>query len=106
VRTTKAAVVTLLALGALGRSAEAQSSLPIALFERYVEALRQQAGIPGMSAAIVQNGRVVWDKGFGYRDVDGLDNANADTPYPILDLTQTMSSTVLLQQCMELRRIN
>ncbi len=102
-RTLKALPVALLALGALGPSTEAQSSLPISLFERYVEALRLQAGIPGMSAAIVQNGRIVWDSGFGYQDVDGQLRAAADTPYPILDLTQTMSSTVLLQQCMDLR---
>jgi CubicO group peptidase (beta-lactamase class C family) len=103
VRTIKAALVALLAHGALGPSTEAQSSLPISLFERYVEALRLQAAIPGMSAAIVQNGRVVWDKGFGYQDVDGLVVSAADTPYPILDLSQTLSSTVLLQQCLDLR---
>ena len=56
-RTVRAAFLALLALLALGPSIEAQSSLPISLFERYVEGLRQQAGIPGMSAAIVQNGR-------------------------------------------------
>ncbi|MBF8300657.1 MAG: Beta-lactamase protein, partial [Acidobacteria bacterium] len=101
-RTIKAVLVALLALAALGPSTEAQSSLPISLFERYVEALRQQAGIPGMSAAIVQNGRLVWDKGFGYQDVDGKVAAAADTPYPILDLTQTLSSTALLRQCLDL----
>lgn len=103
-RTLKVVLVALLALGALGVSTEAQqSSLPISLFERYVEALRLQAGIPGMSAAILQNGRVVWDNGFGYQDVDALLRATADTPYPILDLTQTLSSTAVLQQCLDLR---
>jgi CubicO group peptidase (beta-lactamase class C family) len=103
VRTVKAVPVALLVLAALGPSVEGQSSLPISLFERYVEALRQQAGIPGMSATILQNGRVVWEQGFGYQDVEGLVRAAPDTPYPVLDLTQTMSSTVLLQQCMDLR---
>lgn len=101
-RTAKIALVAFLALGALGPSTEAQSSLPISLFERFVESLRQQAGIPGMSAAIVQDGRIVWDKGFGYQDVGGLVAADADTPYPILELSQTLSSTVLLQQCLDL----
>ena len=101
-RTVKTALVALLALAALGPSTEAQSSLPISLFERYVESLRQRTGIPGMSAAIVQNGGIVWDKGFGYQDVAGLVAAAADTPYPIFDLSQTLSSTVLLQQCMDL----
>jgi len=103
VGTLKVLLVALLALGALGPSTEAQGSLPISLFERYVEALRLQAGIPGMSAAILQNGRVVWDNGFGYQDVDGLLRATANTPYPVLELTQTLSSTVLLQQCMDQR---
>lgn len=101
-RTLKVLPVALVALAALGPSTQAQSSLPISLFERYVEVLRLQAAIPGMSAAIVQNGRLAWDKGFGYQDVDGLVAAQADTPYPILDLSQTLSSTVLLQQCVDL----
>lgn len=103
VRTIRLVLVTLLAFAAVGPSTQAQSSLPISLFERYVEALRLQAGIPGMSAAIVQNGRLVWDKGFGYQDVDGSVTASADTPYPLLDLSQTLSSTILLQQCLDLR---
>ena len=101
-RTVRAAFLALLALLALGPSIEAQNSLPISLFERYVEGLRQQAGIPGMSAAIVQNSRVVWDMGFGYQDVEGKIAAAADTPYPILDLSQTLSSTVLLRECVDL----
>ena len=100
-RTVRAPLLALLALAAIGPSIEAQSSLPITLFERYVEALRVQSGIPGMSAAIVQDGRLVWDKGFGYQDVDARVAAAADTPYPIFDLSQTLSSTVLLRQCME-----
>ena len=102
-RSLQASLVALLALATLCPSAGAQSSLPISLFERYVESLRQQAGIPGMSAAIVQSGRLVWDKGFGYQDVDGQVAAAADTPYPILDLSQTLASTILLQQCLDLR---
>ena len=68
-RTTKTVLVALVALTAIGPAASAQGNLPVSLFERYLEALRLQSGIPGLSAAIVQNGRVVWDKGFGYQDV-------------------------------------
>ena len=102
-RTSKAVLMALLAFAAIGPSVGAQASLPLSLFERYLESLRQQAGIPGLSAAVIQNGRVVWDKGFGYQDVEALVSATADTPYPVMDLTQTLSSTVLLQQCMDLR---
>ena len=102
-RTIKTLLVALVGLAVLGPSARAQGSLPISLFERYVEALRQQSGIPGMSAAILQNGRVVWDNGFGYQDVDAQIRASADTPYPVSDLTQTLSSTVVLQECLDNR---
>ena len=102
-RTIKTVVVALAALAAIGFSARAQGNLPVSLFERYVEALRLQSGIPGMSAAIVQNGRVVWDAGFGYQDVEALVRPTADTPYPVFGLTQALSSTVVLQQCLEQR---
>jgi len=103
VRTIKILVVALAALGAIGPSAHAQGNLPISLFERYVEALRLQSGIPGLSAAIVQNGRVVWDNGFGFQNVETLERATADTPYPVMDVTQALSSTVVLQECLEHR---
>ena len=72
-RTIKTLLVALVALVAIGPAARAQGNLPVSLFERYLEALRQQSGIPGLSAAIVQNGRVVWDNGLrlsGRREFD------------------------------------
>lgn len=83
-----------------------ERSLPISLFERYLESLRQQAGIPGLSGAIVQNGERVWEAGFGFQDVEALVRATADTPYPLLDLSQTLASTALLYRCVELRHMD
>jgi CubicO group peptidase (beta-lactamase class C family) len=57
--------------------------------------------MPGLSAAIVENGTLVWDRGYGFRDVETADRAFADTPYPVLGLTETVASTLLLQQCLE-----
>ncbi|MBA3270477.1 MAG: beta-lactamase family protein [Acidobacteria bacterium] len=95
--------VALLALAAavvtLQTGAHAQS-LVYSLFERYLEPLRVQAGIPGLSAVIVQDGHVVWERGLGLRDVEGLHPALPDTPYPVADLTQTLTATLLLQ-CIE-----
>jgi CubicO group peptidase (beta-lactamase class C family) len=103
VRTIRTLFVALAALTAISPVARAQGNLPVSLFERYLEALRQQSGIPGLSVAIVQNGRVVWDGGFGHQDVEALIRTSADTPYPVADLTQTLSSTVVLQECLDHR---
>jgi len=107
VRALKVLLVASFALAVVAPHTRAQSqSLPVSLFERYLDSLRQQTGIPGLSAAIVQNGQLVWDKGFGYQELEGFVRAEGDTPYPLLDLTQTLASTVLLQQCLELRYLD
>jgi len=105
VRTLKTLLVALLAIGALAPHMGAQQSLPFSLFERYLDALRQQSGIPGLSAAIAHNDRLVWDRAFGYQDVAAFETTRSDTPYPILDLSQTFSATVLLEQCLDLRSL-
>jgi CubicO group peptidase (beta-lactamase class C family) len=89
--------LTLAAFVALNPPAQAQN-LAISLFERYVEPLRVQAGIPGLSAAILQDGQIVWERGFGNAEIEGALPARPDTPYNIGDLTQTFT-TVLLAQC-------
>jgi CubicO group peptidase (beta-lactamase class C family) len=95
------AVVAATALLAPHTRAQEPFSLPISLFERYLDSLRQQAGIPGLSGAIIQEGKLVWDAGLGYQDADGLVRATAETPYPLLDVSQTIASTILLEQCVE-----
>jgi CubicO group peptidase (beta-lactamase class C family) len=83
----------------VGRGSEGQD-LRFLQFERYLESLRQQAGIPAVSAVIVQNRQIVWEGGFGFQDVDGRILATPDTPYPVADLTATFAAT-LLMQCVE-----
>jgi CubicO group peptidase (beta-lactamase class C family) len=74
-------------------------------FESYLESLRQQAGIPGLSAAIVHEGHVLWERGFGFQNVEARIPATPDTPYPIADVSQTLAA-VLLLQCVEQRHLD
>lgn len=74
-------------------------------FEQYIESLRQQAGIPGLSAAIVQNGNIAWEKGFGEADVERVIAAGPDTPYPIGGLTALLSAIQALQ-CVESGKVD
>jgi CubicO group peptidase (beta-lactamase class C family) len=108
-------VLCLVLLAALAVRPGAQQSQPTAkvvttqdnlgyvltLFEQYLDSFRQNAGIPGLSGAIVSNGQIIWEKGQGYQDVENLVRATPDTPYLIGDLTQTFASTLMLQ-CAEL----
>ena len=89
-------------------SPRAQS--PIALtpsgappIETYLELLRQQAGIPGMSALVLQDRQITWERGFGHQDLESRIIATPITPYPVADLSQTLAA-VLALQCVEHRR--
>jgi CubicO group peptidase (beta-lactamase class C family) len=75
--------------------------LTLSLFERYLDSFRVEAGIPGLSAAIVQNGSVIWERGFGRRDLESGHAAAPETPYPIGGLSQTFGATLLLRKCVD-----
>jgi CubicO group peptidase (beta-lactamase class C family) len=98
-RSLHAGALVLVAALALAPRPDAQS-LPYALFDRYLDALREEAGIPGLSAAIVQGRRLVWDTGLGRQDAEQSIPARGDTPYLIGDLTQNFAA-VALGQCVE-----
>jgi CubicO group peptidase (beta-lactamase class C family) len=102
-----ALVWTLLAGGAFTTgSAFAQGPPRIGFqFETYLEALRQQAGIPGLSAAVVQDGELAWAAGFGRQDLENNIPASPDTPYQIGGITQSVAATLLLR-CVEEGRLD
>lgn len=95
------AIAALLAVSLGWGQLSAQQSLSFSLFERYLEAFRVEAGIPGMSAAILQDGQIVWERGLGRRDVESGAPATPDTPYLLGDLSQTLGATVLLRKCVD-----
>jgi CubicO group peptidase (beta-lactamase class C family) len=77
-------------------------SLPV--LDSYLEALRQQAGIPGMSAIVLHEGKPVWEKGYGFLNTATRERATPDTPYMVGDMSGTLAA-ILLLQCVEQRRV-
>jgi CubicO group peptidase (beta-lactamase class C family) len=100
VRRLSIATVVLLGIVVLEGRVEAQA-LTFSLFEKYLDSFRAAAGIPGMSGAVVQNGVVVWQRGFGRRDVEAGHPAGPETPYLIGGLSQTFGATLLLRHCVD-----
>lgn len=95
----------LLAAGAVSSAQQTATALSTPPFERYLDLLRQQAGIPGLSAAIVKDGQIVWERGFGFQNLEARIVATPDTPYLVGDLSQTLASALLLQ-CVEQRHLD
>lgn len=99
-----AGVGLVLAAAALTARPTAQG-LQYALFEQYLESLRVETGVPGLSAAIVQGGREAWSIGLGRQDVENSIAARADTPYLIGQLTQSFTA-IVLGQCVQWAGLN
>jgi len=96
-------VAVVAALAMLQRAVDAQN-LAFSLFYQYLEQFQRQASIPGISVVIVQQGQIVSERGLGYRDLEGLHPALPDTPYPIADLTATITAA-LIGRCVQQRTL-
>ncbi len=69
----------------------------LAAFEAEMEALRQDLKIPGMSAAVVKGGQVVWARGLGYADIENQVAATPETPYNLASVTKPFAALVIMQ---------
>jgi CubicO group peptidase (beta-lactamase class C family) len=60
--------------------------------------------MPGLAALITREGRVEWQKGYGYADVDRKIPASIDTPFAIGGVTQAITG-VLVGICIDRHQI-
>jgi CubicO group peptidase (beta-lactamase class C family) len=79
--------------------------LGFTFFGDYLESLRRQAGIPGLSAVIVGPYEVLWTRAYGHQDVERAVPARTDTPFHVDGLTQLLTSTLVLR-CVEEGRLS
>lgn len=90
-------------IACLGRVAAPESDKALALesvipgIRSFLEAERQRLSIPGMSAAIVWEGRPAWSSGFGLADVENDVPAVASTVYRIGGISRMITAVAVLQ---------
>lgn len=66
-------------------------------FSKEIDDLRDLLAIPGMSAAIVEKGEVVWSHAYGLRDKHRNFPTTTETVFPIASLTKTFTATLVMQ---------
>jgi len=74
-------------------------------FGAYLDSLRQQAGIPGLAAAIVDLDGIAWEQAYGRQHVDRGIPTRTDTPFNAEGLTQVFTAAMVLQ-CVEQGRLS
>ena len=91
------AVLALIAFGEGRVSGDEKFNQRLETLDKSLEELRGFLKIPGISAAVVQDQKLVWAKGYGLADQERGVAATPQTPYRIASLTKTFASTLLLQ---------
>ena len=90
-------LLTPIALGDERPADDAKLKLRLENLDKSIEDLRAVLKIPGISAAVVKEQKIIWLKGFGLADVENNLPATPQTPYRIASLTKTFASTLLMQ---------
>jgi CubicO group peptidase (beta-lactamase class C family) len=67
----------------------------VARLDSIIESALSKTGVPGLAAAVVQDGSLLYAKGFGVRDVNSQAPVDAGTVFHLASLSKPLSSTVV-----------
>ncbi|MGC4043306.1 MAG: serine hydrolase domain-containing protein [Armatimonas sp.] len=83
---------------ALGAASLALAQTPeqLAALEKDIEAARVRVGVPGASVAIIKDGKVVFAKGFGLRDLESQKPVTPDTLFAVGSSTKAFTAAAVL----------
>lgn len=73
------------------------ATFPGDAFAHTIDSLRQAARIPGLALAVVENGRIVLQRGFGFADVEQQRPVTDSTPFNIASVSKTVAGIVALR---------
>ncbi len=88
------ALTLALSVGAIVHAAD---DFVLSRFSEYLDALRVQAAIPGLAAAIVGPADVNWEGAFGQQDVERNIAARVDTPFQLDGTTQAFVASLAVR---------
>jgi CubicO group peptidase (beta-lactamase class C family) len=99
------ALILTLAVSLIASAPARAQDLSFTFFGDYLESLRRQAGIPGLSAVLVGANEVLWTRAFGLLNVERSLGERTDTPHHVDGLTQLLTSSLVLR-CVEEGRLS
>jgi len=79
------------------RDTSAQDQKRLERFEKQIDDLRTVLKIPGLSAVIIKDQKVLWAKGFGFADLEKRIPATPDTVFHLASITKTFAATLIMQ---------
>ena len=71
----------------------------IADLTKLIPQLMQEAAVPGLSVALVQNGKLRWQKGFGLKNTATREPVDEHTVFEAASVSKTVFAYAVLKQC-------
>src|SRR3954447_5769258 len=90
-------LIAALAVGASGSPVAAQRRPDTVALSRDIPALMRVSGIPGLSMAVVQNGRVVWARAFGTVNDSARTPLDTETIFEAASLSKPVFAYIVLR---------
>jgi CubicO group peptidase (beta-lactamase class C family) len=72
---------------------------PVSRLEALIPELMREAAVPGLSMAVVKDGRVLWCRGFGVRDAASGDPVDGRTVFEAASVSKTVFAYAALKLC-------
>ncbi|HHT85830.1 MAG: serine hydrolase domain-containing protein [Bacillota bacterium] len=66
-------------------------------FEEFVEGMMEEYEVPGLAVGIIRDGRVIYTKGFGYRDHERKLPVTPDTVFGIASVSKSFTALAIMQ---------
>jgi len=92
---TRVSPMLLVCLLAAAVYAQNASQINVDAFDKYAESARVAWNVPGMSIAIVQDGKVLLSKGYGARELGKTEKVDAETLFGAMSTTKAMTAVAM-----------
>lgn len=89
---------TYASVDALGPLPPAQIQKAVSQIDSMAADLMQRSGVPGMSVAVVKDGRLLYAKGFGVRAAGSPLQVDGDTVFQLASVSKPIGASVVAQQ--------
>ncbi len=89
-------LATLLVVSAAGTDAGRASADPFDPVRELIRQKLERQESPSIALAVVRDGRIVWEEGFGWADKEQKRRASVDTPYRLGSVSKPITSTAVM----------
>ena len=62
--------------------------------DKYIDSTLKEWNVPGLAMSVVYKDKVIYSKGYGYRDLEKIISVDANTIFPIASNTKLFTSTI------------